>query len=117
MNRADVIELFIEIKQEYPNFDDSDDEINRHLKYLKDFPFQTALENVENHIKTSKWPPGIAEIRGNLGEQLERDRMRTATDQYFAEREEAAKHACPPPKGWKEGIYAKLGKCSVESSE
>ena len=110
MNRAEVIDLFIEIKQEYPQFNDSDDEIDRHLKYLKDFPFDTALRNVEQHIKTNKWPPGIAEIRGSLGEQIERDRMKTATEEYFAERARARQEACPPPPGWKEAVYAKLGR-------
>lgn len=110
MNRAEVIDLFIEIKQEYPQFNDSDDEIDRHLKYLKDFPFDAALRNVEQHIKTNKWPPGISEIRGSLGEQIERDRMKSFTQEYFAERARAKKEACPPPSGWKESIYAKLGR-------
>lgn len=110
MDKADVIELIAEIKDNYPFFDESDENIDRHVKFLHDFPFEVAMQNIEQHIRTSRYPPNIAEIRGSLGEQLERDRMRTATDQYFAEREEAAKHACPPPKGWKEGIYAKLGK-------
>ncbi len=109
MDRAEVIDLFVEIKREYPFFDTSDENIDRHLKYLKDFPFDTALRNVEQHIKTNKRPPGIAEIRGSLGEQIERDRMKAATAEYFAAREEAAKQACPPPPGWKEAIYAKLG--------
>lgn len=108
MNRAEVIDLFIEIKQEYPQFNDSDEEIDRHLKYLKDFPFEAALHNVEQHIMTNKWPPGISEIRGSLGEQIERDRMKSFTQEYFAERARAREEACPPPPGWKEAVYAKL---------
>ncbi|MEK4117663.1 replicative helicase loader/inhibitor [Paenibacillus sp. FSL W8-0919] len=110
MNRAEVIDLFIEIKQEYPYFNDSDDEVDRHYKYLKDFPFEAALRNVEQHIKTSKRPPGISEIRGSLGEQIERDRMKSYTQEYFTERARAKQEACPPPPGWKESIYAKLGR-------
>lgn len=110
MDRAEIIDLFIEIKQEYPYFNDSDDEVDRHLKYLKDFPFDAALRNVEQHIKTNKRPPGIAEIRGSLGEQIERDRMKTATEEYFEERARARQQACPPPPGWKEAIYEKLGR-------
>ncbi len=109
MNRAEIIELFIEIRKEYPFFDTSDENVDRHLKYLKDFPFDRAMQNLAEHIRTSKYPPIISEIRGSLGEQMERDRMRDLTAEYFASREEAAKQACPPPPGWKESIYAKLG--------
>jgi hypothetical protein len=108
MDKAAVIDLLIIIKENYPTFDTSAESVERHCKYLYDFPFDQAVRNVDEHIRTSKWPPNIAEIRGSLGEQIERDRMKAATDQYFAEREEARKHACPPPPGWKEGILAKL---------
>lgn len=111
MDRAGIIDLLIIIKENYPNFDTSEENINRHSKYLYDFPFDRAVQNVDEHIRTSKFPPNIAEIRGSVGEQMERSRMRTATEEYFAEREEARKHACPPPPGWKEAIYAKLGRC------
>lgn len=108
MDRAEVIDLLIVIKENYPNFDVSDENVDRHLKYLHDFPFEVALRNVDEHIRTSKYAPNIAEIRGSLGEQIERDRMKAATAEYFAAREEAQKQACPPPPGWKEAIYAKL---------
>lgn len=111
MNRAEIIDLLIVIKENYPTFDTSPENEDRHLKYLHDFPFDVAMRNVDEHIRTSKYPPNIAEIRGSLGEQLERNRMRSATEEYFAEREEARKHACSPPPGWKESIYAKLGRC------
>lgn len=107
MDRAEVIELFIEIKQEYSYFDDSDDEIDRHLKYLKDFPFQTALDNVEQHIRTNKWAPGISEIRGSLGEQLERDRMKAMTSEHFANLDSWGLESVPPEGYW-ESVRQKL---------
>ncbi|MGG1880153.1 replicative helicase loader/inhibitor [Paenibacillus cisolokensis] len=109
MDKAEVIELLIVIKENYPNFNVSDETVDRHLKYLHDFPFQAAIRNVDEHIRTSKYPPNIAEIRGSLGEQIERDRMKSSTEEYFAERARAKQEACPPPPGWKESIYAKLG--------
>lgn len=108
MDRAEVFDLLIAIKENYQNFDVSNENVERHLKFLHDFPFDVAMRNVDEHIRTSKYPPNIAEIRGSLGEQIERDRMKAATAEYFAAREEAAKNACPPPPGWKEAIYAKL---------
>ncbi|WP_410771004.1 hypothetical protein [Fontibacillus sp. BL9] len=109
MEKAEVFDLLIEIKENYPNFDVSNENVERHLKYLHDFPFDKAIRNLDEHIRTSKYPPNIAEIRGSVGEQMERDRMKAATAEYFAAREEAAKNACPPPLGWKEELYAKLG--------
>lgn len=103
MNRAEVIDLFIEIKQEYPQFVDSDEEIDRHLKYLKDFPFEAALRNVEKHILTNKWPPGISEIRGSLGEQIERERMKAATAEYFAKLDSWGANSTPPDGYWERG--------------
>ena len=117
MTRDDVIMLIAELVENYPNFDDSDANIDRHYKYLHDFPFDVAIKNIERHIMTSKWQPTIAEIRGSVGEQIERDRMKAATEAYFAEREEAAKHACPPPNGWKEAIYAKLRNNATGAAE
>ncbi|MEI7027569.1 replicative helicase loader/inhibitor [Paenibacillus sp. y28] len=108
MNRAEVIELFIEIKQEYPNFDDSDEEINRHLKYLQDFPFETAMENVVRHIKTNKWPPGIADIRGRLGDQLESQRSKEQAQAYFAKLDAFEANHAPPPEGYWEALRRRL---------
>jgi hypothetical protein len=112
VDRAEVIELLIVIKENYPSFDVSEDSIDRHMKYLHDFPFDVAKRNVDEHIRTSKYPPNIAEIRGSLGEQIERDRMKTATEEYFRAREKAQEQACPPPPGWKEDIFAKLRRSS-----
>ncbi|RED34697.1 replicative helicase loader/inhibitor [Paenibacillus sp. VMFN-D1] len=111
MNRAEVIDLLIILKENYPTFDASAESVDRHFKYLQDFPYERALQNVDEHIRTSKFPPNIAEIRGSVGEQMERSRMKTATEEYFEERARAKLEACPPPPGWKEAIYAKLGRC------
>ncbi|MFB6471237.1 hypothetical protein ACFCW7_00085 [Paenibacillus glucanolyticus] len=108
MHRGEVAKLLMIIVDNYPNFDASNENVDRHLKYLHDFPFDVAVRNVDGHIRTSKYPPNIAEIRGSLGEQVERNRMRTVTEEYFAERARAREEACPPPPGWKEAIYAKL---------
>jgi hypothetical protein len=114
---VEIAELYKHVKKHFPFFDASIDKVKEDYKYLKDFPKETAWENVDQHILTETVTPTIAHIRGRLGEQIERERMRTATDQYFAEREEAKKHACSPPPGWKEGIYAKLGKHATRATE
>lgn len=108
MDKAEVAQLFKKIKQRYPTFDASLEEVTECHRHLQDFPFETAIQNVDQHIKTEKWPPTISEIRGRLGEQIERERMRELTETYFAEREAAAQVACPPPPGWRDGLIERL---------
>ncbi|WP_339309753.1 replicative helicase loader/inhibitor [Paenibacillus sp. FSL k6-2145] len=108
MDRAEIFDLLIEIKENYPHFDVSEENVDRHMKYLHDFSFEAAQQNLQEHVRTGKWAPNIAEIRGQLGEQLERNRMRAVTAEFFAKREAAAEVACPPPPGWKDGLIERL---------
>lgn len=109
MEKVEVIILVRSIKANYPGFDKSPENIDRLHKYLYDFPFEAAKENVDKHIMTEKFPPNIAEIRGRVGEQREHERLKAETAEYFSERDAARAAAVPPPPGWKEEIYAKLG--------
>jgi flagellar biosynthesis regulator FlbT len=81
VERAQVFDLLIEIKENYPNFDVSAESVERHLKHLHDFPFGVAMQNVDEHVKTGKYYPNIAEIRGSLGEQVEGERMKASFHQ------------------------------------
>lgn len=109
MEKLEVILLVRTIKANYPGFDQSTENINRLHRYLKDFPFETAKENIDTHIMTEKFPPNVAEIRGRIGEQRDHERLKADTAEYFAERDAARAAAVPPPLGWKEEMYAKLG--------
>jgi hypothetical protein len=100
VERAEVIDLFIEIKEEYGNFDDSDENIDRHLKYLKDFSFEEAMKNVERHIMVSRFYPGIADIRGHLADKKESQRSKDETQSYFAQLEASRLSNTPPPTGY-----------------
>ncbi|SFF22631.1 hypothetical protein SAMN04487969_11933 [Paenibacillus algorifonticola] len=104
MDRADVLDLFAEIAAEYPTFDSSDAEVDRHFKYLHDFPFEAAKQNVEQHIKTNKWPPAIADIRGKLGDQLDSQRGKEQAAAFEAQLQEWEAASSPPPAGfWEAG--------------
>jgi hypothetical protein len=101
VNKAEVIDLLAEIKEEYPFFDVSDENIERHLRYLKDFPFDAAMHNVEQYIKTdSKKHPGIADIRGRLGDLQDSQRSKEETASYFAQLEASRLCGVPPPSGY-----------------
>ncbi|MEC0169877.1 hypothetical protein [Paenibacillus graminis] len=108
MDKAEVGILARIIKANYPGFDKSPENIDRLHRYLRDFPFEEAAANVRQHILTEKFPPNVAEIRGRLGEQIERDRMRQETVELFAAMDAARAAAVPPPSGLKESIYARL---------
>jgi hypothetical protein len=95
----EAAELFKIIKRHYPGFDGSVQSVKENFKYLKDFPFEVALENVDKHIMTERFPPTIADIRGRLGEQIERNRMKQETDEYFGQLNDWRQKAAPPPPG------------------
>jgi hypothetical protein len=106
VTKDEVIGLMIEIKEEYPFFDVSDENIDRHYKYLKDFPFEEAMNNVVQHIKAdSKKHPGIADIRGRLGDLQDSQRSKEETDSYFAQLELWKMNAAPPPEGLRSKIH------------
>lgn len=109
MNKTEVVLLVRAIKANYPGYDSSGENIDRLCRYLKDFPYEAAAENVRQHILTERFPPNIAEIRGRMGEQMERDRMRRQTADLFAAQDRARAAAVLPPAGLKEALYARLG--------
>lgn len=108
MHRGEVAKLLMTIVDNYPNFDTSDANVDRHLKYLHDLPYEVAARNVDEHIRTSKYPPNIAEIRGSLGDQMDKQRMKDTADEYLAQLDLLKKRAVPPPPGLREELYAEL---------
>lgn len=109
MKRAQVIDLLIKLKEEYAHqIDTSDTEIDLLHENLKDFPFDVACKNVEQHMLTNPWPPKIAQIRGGLGDLRDQRKAKDQTAEYFAERDKAQAAAKPMPAGWKEELYARL---------
>lgn len=106
MNRVETAMLLMEIKKSYPSFDASVESVDRHQKYLKDFPFDIAMHNLESHIMTERFPPTISDIRGRLGEQIERDRLKHETAEYFDQLDAWRQNAAPPPSGNLEKVRA-----------
>ena len=108
MTRDEVYEIFEEIKQEYPFFDTGEENVDRHFKYLQDFPFEVAMQNIANHIKTSRFAPLIADIRGNLGDLMDSQRSKEEAAAYFAQVELWRENCSPPPDGYWENMKARL---------
>lgn len=108
MNKLQVIDLLAIVKRTYPNFDTSAQSIEHHAKYLKDYPFEVALENVEKHILTERFPPTIADIRGRLGDQMESQRSKATAAEHFARLDAWGANNTPPPEDYWESIKRKL---------
>lgn len=108
MNKSQVFDLMIEIKKNYSNFDVSEDEVNRHHKYLKDFSLDAAMKNVDDHIKTNKYPPNIADIRGRLGDQLDSQRSKEAAAVHEEKLATWERDNKPPPEGYWANIRTRL---------
>ncbi|MDH6427232.1 MULTISPECIES: hypothetical protein [unclassified Paenibacillus] len=108
MNKLEVAKLYKTIKKRYSNFDASLQAVEEDLDVLKDIPYEVAESNFRKHFMTSDFPPKISQIRGRLGEQLERERMRRQTEELMHEMDVSRLEAVPPPIGLKEEIYARL---------
>jgi len=108
VTRDEVMLIVAELVENYPSFDSSDENIDRHYKYLSDFPFKAAMQNVQEYIKTNHFPPLIADIRGRLGDQMDAQRSKDAALDHFAKLDEWISESQPPPEGYWENIKRKL---------
>lgn len=114
MTRDDVIEIVAELIENYPSFDDSEANIDRHYKYLHDFSFDAAMKNVQEYIKTNRFPPTIADIRGRLGDQMDAQRSKEAAAAHFANLDAwGAAGSPPPPDYWERGRRLLRGEANV----
>lgn len=104
MNKSEVIELLKILKRTYPNIDTSAEGVEHYCKYLRDFSFAAAKENVKRHIMTDRFPPTIADIRGRLGDQIDSQRSKEETASYFAQLEASRLCNVPPPTGYWEHL-------------
>ncbi|MFF2016254.1 MULTISPECIES: hypothetical protein [Paenibacillus] len=108
MNKLEVAKLYKEIKKRYANFDASLQAVEEDLGMLHDIPYDVAYSNVRQHIMTSDFPPKISQIRGRLGEQIERERMKEATTQHFQNLDAWSTASKPPPAGYWDDVRRKI---------
>lgn len=108
MEIVEIAELYKLIKKHYPFFDASLAKVREDYQYLKNFPADAARKNIDQHILTETVTPGIAHIRGKLGEQMDSQRSKEQAAAYEAQIEEWSKVDSPPPAGFWESMRAKL---------
>ncbi|MGF6358049.1 hypothetical protein ABIE27_006014 [Paenibacillus sp. 4624] len=93
MKETETIELMSLIITAYPQVELNDDIVNLWIEMLSDISKTVALQNLKHHIKTSKWPPTIADIRANTSTTS--DILRIETQQCFALMESWEQNAVP----------------------
>lgn len=108
MEVVEVAQLYREIKKHFPFFDASVEKVKSDYKYLKDFPAETAQENIDRYILTETVEPKIANIRGRLGDLQDSQRSKEAAAKHFANLDEWVSSHKPPPEGYWETVMRKL---------
>lgn len=108
MELVEIAELYKHIKKHFPFFDASIAKVKEDCKYLKDFPTEAAQANIDHHILTETTTPGIAHIRGRIGDQLDSQRSKAEAVAHEERLSEWAKIDSPPPEGYWESIRTKL---------
>lgn len=66
MTRTELNKLFLVINNAYQNFSIDEVKTAFWLNMLEDFPFETAMNNLRQHIFTERYPPTIADLRKPL---------------------------------------------------
>jgi hypothetical protein len=105
---VEIAELYKHIKKHFPFFDASLEKVKEDYKYLRDFPAEAARANIDQHILTETITPGIAHIRGRLGDQMDAQRSKDAAAAHFANLDGWGAASTPPPEGYWQQVMQKL---------
>lgn len=100
MEVVEIAELYKHIKKHFPFFDASLAKVKEDHWYLKDFPADAARMNIDQHILTETVTPGIAHIRGRLGDKLDSQRSKMEAVEYTAHMENWERNSSSPPEGY-----------------
>lgn len=110
MKESETIDILTRVAANYPNVTVTNEMVQLYTETLDDVPYNVALRNVTEHIKTSKFAPTIAEIRGGYTDAHERQKRET---QAFI-REQEARKPIPVPAHIKERMDKLFGRQQAE---
>ncbi|WP_370874777.1 replicative helicase loader/inhibitor [Paenibacillus tundrae] len=82
MDNQQVLSILAVVVTAYPTVELTDEMATLWEQMLSDVTFESAQRSLKQHIKTSKWPPTIADIRANTS--TANDILRIETQQCFA---------------------------------
>ncbi|WP_020621047.1 hypothetical protein [Paenibacillus daejeonensis] len=105
MELIEVAKLYKHIKKHFPFFDATTDKVREdHERYLKSFPAEVAWSNIDHHIQVEIVTPGIAHIRGRLGDQIDSQRSKQAAADHLNRLESWRQLDQPPPPNYWQNI-------------
>ena len=91
MNEQQVLRLLRVIRGAYPRVTFTDDTIDAYTVMLKDLPYELAQRAVVDLIRTSQWPPTVAEICRRAAELV--DPLPDVDEAYESARRAAREHS------------------------
>ncbi|MGC6588048.1 replicative helicase loader/inhibitor [Paenibacillus sp. Dod16] len=97
MNNKELLHLLSIVVTAYPTVQVSEEMETLWGSMLGDVSYKRAAQNLAQHIKTSKYPPTIADIRGNIT-PLSVENLRIQTQERFRLMDNWQKNACPRPR-------------------
>lgn len=107
MDLVETARLVKMIKRRYRTFDDSVDNARDLHRLLEDLPYEVAVTNLDNHIRSSVYEPKPAELRGGW---TDGSRLKQHTEKLFREREEQRAASVPMPNDVREKLDRIFGR-------
>lgn len=98
MKQTETARFLAVVKTAYPHFEISNEVARLWHEFLEEIDYQTAQANLREHIKSSRFPPTIADIVRNDPQQfVDHEQLKLETESRLAEMEEWQQQAidCP----------------------
>ncbi|WP_028609755.1 replicative helicase loader/inhibitor [Paenibacillus harenae] len=107
MKKQETAQFLAVVKTAFPHFEITEPVVHLWHEYLEPIPFDQAKKNLQEHIRSNRFPPTIADIvRLEPNSTLHIDQLRLETAERFALMDEWERNAVPIP----EWIGEKWGK-------
>jgi len=107
VNKKQVVEIFKLIKSVYPNFEVDQMKVDTWSKVMKGQDYERVIIKLEEHMKTNKFPPTIAEITAYAPKE----------NQHLKKMEEWKKEAAKVPEETKRQFREKLKQLVMEKKQ
>lgn len=98
MKETEVIKLFSIIRIDHPYFEITDEKRILWSELMKELPFETALKNLHEHLRTNEFPPKAANImRRDSNHTTHHEQLQHETQERLRLFEEWESRATDPP--------------------
>ncbi|MGO4181837.1 replicative helicase loader/inhibitor [Paenibacillus sp. TAF43_2] len=99
MKQTETAQLLAVIKTAYQNFLVTDQAVRLWHEYMKEISFSSAQKNLQEHIRSNRFPPTIADIvRHDPNQFTDHQRLELETEERFALMDEWEQKATDIPE-------------------